>query len=53
MSIQDAAGIAGIHVNTASKWEAKRRKAKSEIALAEVEIGQVRKKQSQILLYAV
>ena len=48
MSIQDAAGIAGIHVNTASKWEAKRRKAKSEIALAEVEIGQVRKKQGGV-----
>jgi hypothetical protein len=48
MSIQDSAGIAGVHVNTASKWEAKRKKAKAEIALAEVEKGQVRKKEGGV-----
>jgi hypothetical protein len=48
MAIKDAAAVAGVHVNTASKWEAKRKKAKAEIALAEVEVGQVRKKQGGV-----
>ena len=48
MSIKDAAAIAGVHINTASKWEAKKRKAAAEIQLAEVEVGQVRKKQGGV-----
>jgi len=48
MSMKDAAKVAGIHENTANKWEAKKRKARAEIALAEVEVGQVRKKQGGV-----
>ena len=39
MAIKDAAAVAGVHVNTASKWEAKRRKAAAEIKLAEARHG--------------
>ena len=48
MSMKDAAAIAGVHVNTVAKWEAKKRKAQAEIKLAEVEVGQVRKKQGGV-----
>jgi hypothetical protein len=48
MSIKDASAIAGVHINTAAKWEAKKRKASAEIQLATVEVGQVRKKQGGV-----
>ena len=48
MSIKDASAIAGVHINTAAKWEAKKRKAAAEIQLATVEVGQVRKKQGGV-----
>ena len=44
MSIKDAAKIAGVHYNTAQKWDAKKKIAKAEIEVGKLEQGTARKK---------
>jgi hypothetical protein len=48
MTIKEAAKVAGIHVNTAQKWDARRRKARAEIELAELDHGKARKKEGGV-----
>ena len=48
MSIKDAAKIAGVHVNTAQKWDAKRRTAQAELKIAELDGQKVRKKEGGV-----
>lgn len=52
MGVRESAKIAAVHHNTASKWEAKRRKANAELQLAEVEGRSVRKKEGGVQLDA-
>ncbi len=48
MSIKDAAKIAGVHVNTAQKWDVKRRTAQAELKIAELDGQKVRKKEGGV-----
>jgi hypothetical protein len=44
MSIKDAAKIAGVHYNTAQKWDAKKKQAKAELEIGKLEEGKTRSK---------
>jgi len=48
MSIKDAAKIAGVHINTAQKWDSKKRKVKAELELANLDGAKVRKKEGGV-----
>lgn len=48
MSIKDAAKIAGVHYNTAQKWDAKKKAAKAELELAQLEGKKLRKKEGGV-----
>ena len=48
MSQKDASRIAGIHFNTASKWEKKKAETKARLELAEIEVGKHRKNQGGV-----
>jgi hypothetical protein len=48
MSIKDAAKIAGVHYNTAQKWDAKKKAAKAELEIAKLEGARVRKGQGGV-----
>jgi hypothetical protein len=48
MSITEAAKIAGVHYNTAQKWDAKKKAAKAELEIAKLEGARVRKGQGGV-----
>jgi hypothetical protein len=48
MSIKDAAKIAGVHYNTAQKWDAKKKAAKAELEIAQLEGKTLRKKEGGV-----
>ena len=52
MSIKDAAKIAGVHYNTAQKWDAKKKAAKAELEIAQLEGKTLRKKEVGVQLDA-
>ena len=52
MSIKDAAKIAGVHYNTAQKWDAKKKAAKAELEIAQLEGKTLRKKEGGVQLDA-
>ena len=48
MSITESAKIAGVHYNTAQKWDAKKKAAKAELEIAKLEGARVRKGQGGV-----
>lgn len=48
MSIKDAAKIAGVHYNTAQKWDAKKKAAKAELEIAQLEGRKLRKNEGGV-----
>jgi len=48
MSIKDAAKVAGVHYNTAQKWDAKKKAAKAELEIAQLEGKTLRKKEGGV-----
>ena len=48
MSIKESAKIAGVHINTAQKWDAKKRKVRAELEIAKLDEGLTRKKQGGV-----
>jgi len=48
MSITEAAKIAGVHYNTAQRWDAKKRQAKAELELAKLDGARVRKNEGGV-----
>jgi hypothetical protein len=48
MSITDAAKVAGVHINTAQKWDSKKRKVKAELELANLDGAKTRKKEGGV-----
>ena len=48
MSIKDAAKIAGVHYNTAQKWDAKKKAAKAELEIAQLEGKKIRKNEGGV-----
>jgi len=48
MSITEAAKIAGVHYNTAQKWDAKKKAAKAELEIAKLEGKKLRKNEGGV-----
>ena len=48
MSIKDAAKIAGVHYNTAQKWDAKKKAAQAELEIAKLEGKKLRKNEGGV-----